>query len=129
MFSTAFLAIFGLISVLYPLPIEEAAAEVPIPELITYDVWVTAYSSTPEETDDTPFITASGKEVRWGIIAANFLEFGTQVQIPELFSEEVFVVEDRMHRRFSDRVDIWMPSKNEAKQFGINRAQILTLVD
>ena len=40
--------------------------------------WVTAYSSTPEETDDTPFVTASGTSVRDGVIATNFLEFGTK---------------------------------------------------
>ena len=35
-------------------------------------IWITAYSSTPEETDSTPFITASGSHVRNGVAAANF---------------------------------------------------------
>ena len=47
-------------------------------ETRTIEVWVTAYSSTPEETDDTPRITASGGEVRDGIVAANFLPFGAE---------------------------------------------------
>jgi 3D (Asp-Asp-Asp) domain-containing protein len=81
-------------------------------------VYITAYSSTPEETDDTPFITASGKEVRDGIVAANFLPIGTKIRIPELFGDKVFVVEDRMHPRITDVIDIWMPTKDEAKQFG-----------
>lgn len=83
-------------------------------------VWVTvtAYSSTPEQTDDTPFITAKGTEVRDGIIAANFLEFDTKVRIPELFGDKVFIVEDRMHRRFSDRVDIWFSDEETALRFG-----------
>ena len=94
---------------------------------ITREVWVTAYSSTPEETDDTPFIAASGKTVREGIMAANFLDFGTRVQIPDVFGDQVFVVEDRMHRRKTDFVDIWMPTKQDALNFGIKRAEIIIL--
>jgi len=90
-------------------------------------VWVTAYSSTPEETDATPFITASQTEVRDGVIAANFLPIGTRVMIPELFGEKIFVVEDRMHRRKKNFVDIWMPSKEEARNFGIAKADIVIL--
>jgi 3D (Asp-Asp-Asp) domain-containing protein len=87
-------------------------------------VALTAYSSHPDETDDTPFITASGTKTRDGVIAANFLPFGTIVRIPELFGDKVFVVEDRMHRKFSQRVDIWMPSKKEAILFGKVAAEI-----
>ncbi len=92
------------------------------------DIWITAYSSTPEETDDTPFITASGERVRDGIIAANFLPFGTEVRIPELFGDKVFVVKDRMHRRKTNFVDIWMPSKYLAREFGIHQTSIEILV-
>ncbi|MGB9726581.1 MAG: hypothetical protein ACP5OX_00780 [Minisyncoccia bacterium] len=84
------------------------------------EVIVTGYSSTPEETDDTPFITASGKVVEEGVVAANFLEFGTKVRFPELFGDKIFIVEDRMHQRFNEgRVDIWFKTKQEAKDFGI----------
>jgi len=93
----------------------------------TMELWVTAYSSTPEETDDTPFITASGSTVRDGIVATNLLPFGTKVQIPEYFGDKVFVVEDRMHRRKTENIDIWMPTKQDALRFGITRAQILVL--
>lgn len=91
------------------------------------EVWVTAYSSSPDETDNTPFETASMTSVREGIIAANFLPFGTKVLIPELFGDTIFVVEDRMHERKKDFIDIWMPSKEEALRFGINRAEIVIL--
>lgn len=90
-----------------------------------YTVFVTAYSSSVDETDDTPHITAAGTRTRDGIVAANFLPLGTKVKIPELFGDKIFVVEDRMNRRFSDRVDIWFPSKWEAKEFGKQRAQIV----
>ena len=53
----------------------------------TLTMWVTAYSSTPEETDDTPFITASNTRVRHGIVATNMLPFGTRIQFPEVFGD------------------------------------------
>lgn len=93
----------------------------------TYEVWVTAYSSTPEETDDTPFITAMNTQVRDGIVAANFLPFGTKLQIPEHFGDKVFTVEDRMHRRKTNFVDIWMPTKQDALNFGISYTEIIVL--
>ena len=93
----------------------------------TYEVWVTAYSSTPEETDSTPFITAKGTEVRDGIIAANFLPFGTRVIIPKLFPDKIFIVEDRMHSRKKNFVDIWMPTKEAAQEFGIYYTEIIVL--
>lgn len=117
-------------------PVEYVAKTIPVADNKTKEkakprtknVWITAYSSTPEETDDTPFITASGKKVRPGIIAANFLPFGTKVQIPEVFGEKIFEVEDRMHKRKGDQfIDIWMPSKEEAQEFGIMYAKIIIL--
>lgn len=85
---------------------------------------VTGFSSTPEETDDTPLITASGIHVHEGTAAANWLPFGTKIRIPELFGKKVFTVEDRMHERFSDRVDIWFPEKSQAKDFGAQAMRV-----
>ena len=84
----------------------------------TLQVVVTAYSSTPEQTDDTPFITASGKYVRNGIVATNLLPMGTKIKIPTIYGNQVFVVEDRMHPRNAWNVDIWFPTYWEAKSFG-----------
>ena len=89
-----------------------------------YTVSATGYSSTPEQTDHTPFITASGIHVRDGVIAANFLPFGTIIKIPELFGDKTFVVEDRMHNRYWFNIDIWFPEKNLAKEFGIKVIKI-----
>lgn len=105
------------------------AAEKPTPGERVQSVWVTAYTSTPEETDDTPFITAAMTNVRDGIVAANFLPFGTKIKIPKLFGEKIFTVEDRMHERKSNFVDIWMDSKNEAKEFGISKTEIVILAE
>jgi len=89
------------------------------------EVIVTAYSSTPWETDDSPNITASGSLVREGIVANNFLPLGTKIKIPELFGDKVFVVEDRMNwKKGNYHVDIWFPSYQEAKEFGAKRTYI-----
>tara|TARA_Y100000310_G_scaffold159563_1_gene159129 strand:- start:1038 stop:1523 length:486 start_codon:yes stop_codon:yes gene_type:complete len=92
----------------------------PTPEKVVrrVNVVVTAYSSTPEQTDDTPFITASGTPVREGIVAANFLPMGTKIKLPDLYGDKIFVVEDRMHPRKNYMVDIWFASFQEAKEFG-----------
>lgn len=86
------------------------------------EVIITGYSSTPDQTDDTPFITASNKHVEDGIIASNFLPFGTKVRFPKLFGDRIFVVEDRMNRRFSERVDIWFSERHLAEEFGIQKS-------
>jgi len=105
----------------------EAPDDVEAEAIQSRKVWITAYSSTPEETDDTPFITAMGTTVRDGIIATNLLPFGTKVTIPKLFGNKVFVVEDRMHSRKKNNVDIWMDSKEDAINFGIAYADIVIL--
>jgi len=88
-------------------------------------VIITAYSSTVWQTDDTPFITANGSNVRDGIVANNMLPFGTEVKIPELYGNKVFTVEDRMHPRLGDyRFDIWFPTLEQAQEFGIKETYI-----
>lgn len=83
---------------------------------IPLEVIATAYSSTPDQTDSSPFITASGTHVRYGVVAANFLPIGTRIR----FEDQDFTVEDRMNQRFDGVriIDIWMPSRAEAISFG-----------
>jgi len=97
--------------------------------LQTIQMTITAYSSSVWETDDTPFITASGTTTRDGVIASNLLPFGTKIRIPKLFGDKVFVVEDRMNRRMGDfQVDIWFPSSESAQNFGVKYAHIETVI-
>lgn len=89
---------------------------------------MTAYNSEVGQTDDSPCITANGFNVcTHGIedtVAANFLPFGTKVRIPDLFGDRIFVVRDRMNKRYSDRVDVWMLERSDAIQFGVRRTRI-----
>ena len=51
-----------------------------------FTIPLTAYTSDPAQTDDTPCITASGLDVcarnEENVVAANFLPMGTRVRIP-----------------------------------------------
>lgn len=89
---------------------------------------ITAYNSEVAQCDDSPCITANGFNVcEHGIedtVAANFLKFGTKIRIPELFGDRIFIVRDRMNARYSDRIDIWMKSKQDAKHFGKRTALV-----
>lgn len=89
---------------------------------------ITAYNSEVGQTDNSPCITANGFNLcEHGVensVAANFLQFNTAIRIPELFGDRVFIVRDRMNARYSDRLDIWMLDKGEARQFGVKVAKI-----
>lgn len=100
----------------------------------TISVVATAYNSLQGQTDDTPCIPAMHTfnlcdfyaEHGYGnTIAANFLPLGTQVQFPDLYGDKVFVVRDRMNKRYGHgRVDIWVPEYNEAVSFGVTRLKM-----
>ena len=87
---------------------------------------LTAYSSTPGQTDDDPFTAASGKRVYDGMVAVNGLPFGTKIKIPALFGEKIFTVHDRMNARYGPtRLDIWMNAPiKEVRSFGVKRAVV-----
>ena len=94
------------------------------------DMVITAYSSTVGQTDNDPFITASGKMVRDGIAANNLLPFGTKIKIPEIYGDKIFVIEDRMNARKSDyHLDIWFPEYGQALRFGAQKTHIEVLED
>ena len=99
------------------------------------DLTMTAYSSTPDQTDSTPFVTASGQGVRDGIVAVSRdlellgLRFGSKVVVTEVGGPScgpaagelvgrVLEVQDRMHHRKYRQIDVWQPSREEALAIG-----------
>lgn len=87
---------------------------------------VTAYTSSPDETDDTPFITASGETTRRGIVACpGKYPFGTLVLIEGL----AYTCEDRMNKRYreTEHWDVWVPTKAEAYKWG-RRELLITII-
>ncbi len=119
--AAAVAAVFGLLAA--PAAIR-AEGEVPSVRYMR----ITAYASTPDETDNTPFVTANGIRVRDGIVATNLLPFGTQIEIPDLFGNKVFAVEDRMSPRIKNTIDIWMPTRAGAIRFGVKYTNVLVLL-
>ncbi len=74
-----------------------------------------AYSSTYDQTNGNPFITASGQTVHDGVIANNCLPLGQEVRI----NEKDYVVLDRMAARYGcNHFDVWHATRAEAIQFG-----------
>jgi len=131
MFLVVAVAVFGY----YGLPVFLAKAEanpvVPVvggsEDASVLHLRVTAYASEVDETDDTPFVTANGTYVHDGIVATNVLPFGTKVEIPALFGDKIFTVEDRMNAKMKNRMDVWMPTRQQAINFGANYADIIVL--
>lgn len=87
---------------------------------------ITAYTSTIDQCDDSPFIAAWGDRVFDGMVAANWLPRGTKLRIPSLFGDKVFTVADRMNSRYGyGRLDIWMDAtKTDARKFGVKRVDV-----
>ncbi|KGQ23049.1 3D domain-containing protein [Thermus filiformis] len=97
----------------------------------------TAYTSSPRETDRTPYVTATGMRTALGVIAVSrdllrTLPYGTRVRLKDLgsvqgrgrgrfdylFQNRVFVVADTMHPRMREKLDVWLPDRALALQFG-----------
>jgi 3D (Asp-Asp-Asp) domain-containing protein len=92
-------------------------------------VTVTAYSSTVDQTDSSPYVTADGSTVRRGYIAVSrdlLTELGlTMGQRVLLVGYGVFEIRDKMNARFSRRVDIWMADRKAAKLHGVKHSLMI----
>ena len=105
----------------------------------------TAYNSHASQTDTTPNITATGATTAFGIIAASRdllgdeIPYGSLVRIRDLgsyrsgrgagqfqdvLSEQLFIVEDTMHARKADQIDVWFPSLSQALNWGVRRVEV-----
>lgn len=106
-----------LISVVENLPLNND-----LPYYTTH-ITITAYSSTEDQCDSDPFTAATGKHVYWGMLASNGYPFGTKIQIPE-FGNKIFSIEDRMNDRYYHHLDIWMPTREQAKAWGSRYVEV-----
>lgn len=81
-------------------------------------VTATVYNAEPGQTDDTPFITASGYRINPKklpkIIAVSrdlekIIPLGSVVRIKGTAHDGIYRVEDRMHHRWKNKIDILVP--------------------
>ncbi|ADR37729.1 hypothetical protein Ocepr_2281 (plasmid) [Oceanithermus profundus DSM 14977] len=145
--------VFLLLAWSRPPEIETVVVERPVPvpvvtptglpeRALVLELTLTAYSSTPDQTDSTPFVTASGQRVRDGIVAVSRdleqqgLRFGSKVVVTRVTGPgcgpeaqalvgRVLEVQDRMHPRKRQQVDVWRPSREEALAIGRCTAEVV----
>lgn len=106
----------------------------------------TAYNSLPEQTYGNPFITATGARTAFGIIAVSRdllgadLPYGSLVRIRDLGNyhngrgagrfqdvldaQGLFIVEDTMHARKRQQIDVWFPHLSEAINWGVRQVEL-----
>jgi len=103
--------------------------DVQLAKVQTVPVTITAYSSTVDQCDSTPHITASLKPVRVGTIAVSpdmikelGLFFGQRVLLP---GYGIFEVRDLMNPRWKRRVDIWESDREAARFFGLQKGTLI----
>lgn len=106
----------------------------------------TGYNSHANQTDSTPFITATGARTRFGIVAVSRdllgtdLPYGSLVRLRDLGSyytgrgagafqslldqQGLFIVEDTMHARKSQQLDVWFPEYSTAIDWGVRRIEV-----
>ena len=89
-------------------------------------ILASAYNSLPNQTDDTPWTTASGTKCREGVVASNYFPIGTKLMI-EGYKGRVFVVEDRMNARYGKKIDIWFRDYDDAMKFGNRKIKYYVL--
>ena len=96
------------------------------------EVTVTAYNSTPRQTEGNPNIAAWGDrltpDTRGIAVSRDLLKVGLDHEVEvwvEGFDAGPFVVLDKMNRRFKKRIDIFFGKKVEkAREFGKQTAMI-----
>jgi 3D (Asp-Asp-Asp) domain-containing protein len=104
----------------------------------------TAYNSISNQTDSSPFQTSTGVRTRYGIIALSRdllkrIPYGSKVRLKDsgawsggrgygkynaMLKDTVFVVEDTMHPRKNGTVDVWLPARWQAMQWGVRRLNL-----
>ena len=101
-------------------------------------VTATIYHAVPEQTDSTPHITASGKHInmenpqshRWIAVSrdleAKGYTFGVKVKITGAGDlDGVWTVQDRMNKRFTNRIDFLVNKKLKGGKWENVRIEII----
>jgi len=95
------------------------------------EVTATAYTSTTKQTNENPFIGAWGDSLKPSVksiaVSRDLLSLGlkqnTKVRIEGI--EGIFLVRDKMNKRWKKRIDIYMGTDYEiAKNWGKKRVVV-----
>ena len=91
---------------------------------------ITSYSPNPDQTDEDPFITASMERVQEGRVAVSrdlFYKgwvFGRRIYIE---GKGIFIINDLMHSRKTNQIDIFRFSTTKAEEFGVQHTRVVLL--
>jgi len=100
-------------------------------------VSASGYSSSVAETDATPFTTAANTPTRLGVLAISRdllneytpgapFSFGDRAHISGVGE---FLVEDAMSARWTNRIDVWFPTREQAIHFGLREVVLSRTLD
>jgi len=106
----------------------------------------TGYNSLESQTDSTPFTTATGVRTRFGVVAVSRdllgdeFPYGSLVRIRDLGNyyngrgagafqamldqQGLFIVEDTMHARKTNQIDVWFPEYGTAVTWGVRKIEV-----
>ena len=106
----------------------------------------TGYNSLESQTDSTPFIPATGARTRPGIVAVSrdllgtALPYGSLVRIRDLGAlntgngfgafqkmldaQQLFIVEDTMHARKTQQIDVWCEEYSTGIAWGVRKVEV-----
>ncbi len=112
----------------------------------TFVVRATAYNSLESQTNSQPHVTATGVRTQWGIVAVSrdllgvSLPYGSLVRLRDLGNfhngrghgayqtlldgTEVFIVEDTMHPRKINQIDLWFADYASAVNWGVRSIEV-----
>lgn len=111
-----------------------------------FEFRATAYNSLEDQTYGDPHITATGTRTRFGIVAVSRdllgaeLPYGSLIRLRDMGSfsngsgagkfqavldgQAIFVVEDTMHARKRQQLDVWFEEYSTAVDWGVRRLQV-----
>ena len=99
--------------------------------LTSKQLTITAYSPEKSQTDSTPFTTACMTKVKNGIVAVSQDLFNAGWSCgKKIFIKGIGIktIQDVMHKRKKDQIDIFYFKTSEAKEFGVQKNIVVNLV-
>lgn len=112
----------------------------------TFELRATGYNSHVAQTNGSPHVTATGTRTRFGVLAVSRdllqddLPYGSLVRLEDLGgyhggggeghfqqvldAQGIFVVEDTMHPRKRQQVDVWFGDRASAVNWGVRRIRV-----
>ncbi len=101
-------------------------------EIKSRTLTITAYSSTVDQTDSTPFETACMTEPAiWTVaVSQDLYDMGwTCGKCVDIHGVGILCINDKMHHRKKNQLDVWVRSRGQAKRFGIMKNIKVNLLD